>query len=62
MERAGGGLRAKDVCHALGLGIKPRNTEGAHAKLKRLVVRGILNEPEPGLFALVAKTVADQQH
>ncbi|GAA2842685.1 hypothetical protein GCM10010441_78450 [Kitasatospora paracochleata] len=62
MEQSGGGLRAKDVCQALGLGTEPRNTEGTRAKLKRLVARGILIEPEPGLFALVAKTVADQQH
>jgi hypothetical protein len=41
-----------DVCHTLGLGTEPRHTEGIRAKLKRLVNRGILTEPEPGLFTL----------
>jgi hypothetical protein len=48
----GRGLRAKDVCRALGIGIEPKDTEGVRAKLKRLVNRQILTEPEPGLFAL----------
>jgi len=51
-EQAGDGLRAKDVCHTLGPGTEPRHTEGMRAKLKRLVNRGILTEPEPGLFTL----------
>ncbi|MDH6222947.1 hypothetical protein [Streptomyces pseudovenezuelae] len=51
-EQAGGGLRAKNVCHALGLGTEPRHTEGMRAKLKRLVSRSILTESEPGLFTL----------
>jgi hypothetical protein len=46
------GLRAKDVCLTLGLDITPKHTEGARAKLKRLVARGVLTETEPGLFAL----------
>jgi hypothetical protein len=46
-EQAGDGLRAKDVCHALGLGTEPRHTEGMRAKLKRLVNRDILTEAEP---------------
>ncbi|MGW2256245.1 hypothetical protein ACWCXH_39900 [Kitasatospora sp. NPDC001660] len=52
IETAEEGLRAKDVCQALGLGTEPRHTEGTRAKLKRLVSRGILTEPEPGLFTL----------
>lgn len=52
------GLRAKDVCHTLGLGIEPRHTEGVRAKLKRLVNRGILTDPEPGLFTLTPPTPA----
>ncbi|GAA2688214.1 hypothetical protein GCM10009864_72620 [Streptomyces lunalinharesii] len=36
-EKAGEGLRAKDVCQALGPGTEPRHTEGIRAKLKRLV-------------------------
>jgi hypothetical protein len=47
-------MRAKDVCHALGIGTEPKDTEGVRAKLKRLVKRGILTEPEAGLFALAA--------
>ncbi|MFE7526670.1 hypothetical protein ACFU7Y_13200 [Kitasatospora sp. NPDC057542] len=56
IEKARDGLRAKDVCQALGLGTEPRHTEGTRAKLKRLVTRGILTEPEPGLFALTNPT------
>ncbi|MGW8362903.1 hypothetical protein ACWGK1_20300 [Streptomyces wedmorensis] len=51
-ENADDGLHAKDVCRALGLGTEPRHTEGTRAKLKRLVGRGVLIEPEPGLFAM----------
>jgi hypothetical protein len=51
-EKADGALRAKDVCQALGTGTEPRHVEGIRAKLKRLVSRDILTEPEPGLFTL----------
>ncbi|GAA1778679.1 hypothetical protein GCM10009681_56820 [Luedemannella helvata] len=51
----GPGLRARDVCTALGLGVTPKDTEGLRAKLKRLVARQVLTEPEPGLFALNQK-------
>jgi hypothetical protein len=44
-------MRARDLCQALDLPILPKNTEGIRSKLKRLVSRGILAEPEPGLFA-----------
>lgn len=39
-------------------GTEPRHTEGMRAKLKRLVNRGILTEPEPGLFTLTQPTPA----
>jgi hypothetical protein len=45
-------LRAKDICVALGTGTAAKNTESLRAKLKRLVARGVLTEPESGLFAL----------
>jgi hypothetical protein len=45
-------LRAKDICVALGTGTAAKNTESLRAKLKRLVTRGVLTEPESGLFAL----------
>ncbi len=45
-------LRAKDICEALGTGTESRRVKGARAKLKRLVSRGILTEPEPGLFTM----------
>jgi hypothetical protein len=48
---AGRPMRARDLCQALDLPILPKNTEGIRCKLKRLVSRGILIEPEPGLFA-----------
>ncbi|MCI3928899.1 hypothetical protein [Streptomyces sp. AN091965] len=44
-------MRARDLCQALDLPVVPKNTEGIRSKLKRLVARGILGEPEPGLFA-----------
>lgn len=44
------GMRAKDVCLALGIGVTAKDTEGMRAKLKRLVARHILTEAEPGLF------------
>jgi polyhydroxyalkanoate synthesis regulator phasin len=46
------GLRAKDICHALGVGTTANHTESLRAKLKRLVTRGVLTETEPGLFTL----------
>ncbi|WP_030978356.1 hypothetical protein [Streptomyces sp. NRRL S-1824] len=46
----GGPMRARDICEALDLPILPKNTEGIRSKLKRLVTRGILTEPETGLF------------
>lgn len=52
------GMRAKDVCLALGIGVAPRDTEGIRAKLKRLVARQILVETEPGLFVLALNDTA----
>lgn len=51
-EESGHSLHAKDICQALGTGTEPRHIESARAKLKRLVSRGILAEPEPGLFTM----------
>lgn len=50
--RGGIGLHAKDVCRALGGGTEPRHVESMRARLKRLVERGVLAEPDPGLFVL----------
>ncbi|MFE9558862.1 hypothetical protein ACFYOD_36075 [Streptomyces sp. NPDC006703] len=47
---AGRPMRARDLCEALDLPILPKNTEGIRSKLKRLVTRNVLTEPEPGLF------------
>lgn len=46
------GLRARDICHALGVDTTANHTESLRAKLKRLVARGVPTEPEPGLFTL----------
>ncbi|MGW0998337.1 hypothetical protein ACWD5V_34700 [Streptomyces sp. NPDC002523] len=51
MADTGRPMRASDLCQALDLPILPKNTEGIRSKLKRLASRGILVEPEPGLFA-----------
>ncbi|MCG5444975.1 hypothetical protein NIE79_003418 [Micromonospora sp. NIE79] len=50
-------MRAKDICRALGTGTTAKDTEGLRAKLKRLVARQILTEPEAGLFTLATATV-----
>ncbi|MBD0673533.1 hypothetical protein [Streptomyces sp. CBMA156] len=58
IEAAGEGLRAKEVCRAIGLAAEPRHTENTRAKLKRQVGRGILTEPEPGVFTLTTPAPA----
>jgi uncharacterized coiled-coil protein SlyX len=50
--RTDGGLRAKDLCRALNIGDQSRHIENMRSKLKRLVGRDILTEPEPGLFTM----------
>lgn len=55
---AASGMRAKDVCLALGLTLTAKDTEGMRAKLKRLVSRHILIEAEPGLFTLAPTPTA----
>lgn len=47
-------MHAKDICRALGTGTTAKDTEGLRAKLKRLVARQILTEPEAGLFTLAS--------
>ncbi|MBB6439602.1 hypothetical protein [Streptomyces candidus] len=51
LQRCGDPMRARDLCGARDLPTLPKNTEGIWSKLKRLVTRGVLTEPEPGLFA-----------
>src|SRR6266542_599484 len=47
---AGKPLRTRQIAAALGLGEQRRSVEGLRLKLKRLVRRGWLAEPEVGLF------------
>lgn len=49
------GMRAKDICLALDVEPSPKHVEGARAKLKRMVSRGILTEDQPGIFTLNPK-------
>ena len=49
------GMRAKDVCLALGIEPLPKHVEGARAKLKRLVTRELVTEDQPGIFTLIPK-------
>jgi hypothetical protein len=49
------GMRAKDICLALGVEPSPKHVEGTRAKLKRMVNREILTEDTPGVFALTPK-------
>jgi hypothetical protein len=55
-----GPLRAKEICRALGSNTDPRHVEGLRSKLKKLVARGILTEPEAGLFALAVAAAQDE--
>jgi hypothetical protein len=55
-----GRLRAKEICRALGTGTDARHVEGMRSKLKKLVTRGILDEPAAGLFALAANPDAQR--
>lgn len=48
-----GGMRAGQLCRALGLGSTPAKVEGMRSKLKRLAGHGWLVEPVPGLFRAV---------
>ena len=50
--QADGPLRAKQACQVLGAETDTRHVEGMRSKLKKLVTRGILTEPEAGVFAL----------
>jgi len=49
------GMRAKDICLALGVDASPKHVEGTRAKLKRMVTREILTDTEPGIFTLTPK-------
>ncbi|GIE34862.1 hypothetical protein Ait01nite_079070 [Actinoplanes italicus] len=49
------GMRARDICLAVGVDPAPKHVEGARARLKRMVSRKILTENEPGIFALTPK-------
>lgn len=43
-------IRARAVCEAIDLEIAPNTVNNVRLKLKRLVERGVLVEPEQGLF------------
>ncbi|MFJ5123476.1 hypothetical protein [Kitasatospora sp. NPDC088548] len=43
-------LRARAVCEAIDLETAPNTVNNVRLKLKRLVERGVLVEPEQGLF------------
>lgn len=49
------GMRAKGICLALGVEPSPKHVEGARARLKRMVIRQVLTEDEPGVFTLAPK-------
>jgi hypothetical protein len=55
LGQATAGMRAKDVCLALGIDPLPKHVEGARAKLKRLVTRDLATEDQPGIFTLIQK-------
>jgi hypothetical protein len=51
---AGGALRPRQVCEALGMSTEARFIEAMRPKLSRLVADGVLAQVGPGLFAPVA--------
>ncbi|WP_328460650.1 hypothetical protein OHA21_01805 [Actinoplanes sp. NBC_00393] len=55
LHAAPAGMRAKDICLAVGVDPAPSHVESARARLKRMVSRNILTENEPGVFALPEK-------
>ncbi|WP_433209563.1 hypothetical protein ACQP1G_42580 [Nocardia sp. CA-107356] len=55
LRTAPDGMRAKDICLALGIEPLPKHVEGTRAKLKRLVSREILTEDKPGIFTMIQK-------
>jgi NADH:ubiquinone oxidoreductase subunit D len=55
LDAASTGMRAKDICIAVGVEPSPKHVEGTRARLKRLVNRQILTETEPGVFTLTPK-------
>jgi hypothetical protein len=52
--RDGGPVRAGELVGRLGLEVSAAKVEGLRSKLKRLVRRGWILEPRPGVFALPA--------
>jgi hypothetical protein len=54
---AGRPLRAKDVCQLLEVGADARQVEGMRHRLKRMVGRRVLAEPEPGMFVVAGPPV-----
>jgi hypothetical protein len=48
---APGPIRAQQLAAMLGLPVTAAKVEGLRSKLKRLVARGWITEPEPGVFA-----------
>lgn len=48
---APGPVRAQQLAAVLGLPVTAAKVEGLRSKLKRLVARGWITEPEPGVFA-----------
>lgn len=51
VAEAGGPVRSRQLTVALGLEPSPARVEAVRYKLKRLVTRGWLTEPSPGMFA-----------
>jgi hypothetical protein len=51
VRAAAGPLRAQELARGLGLDPTPAKVEALRSKLKRLVARGWIAEPAPGLFA-----------
>lgn len=49
-SEAAGSLRGRDLALAMDLPLTQNDIQNVRAKLKRLAGRGILVEPEPGLF------------
>ncbi len=49
------GVRAKNICLALGVEPIPRHIEYVHARFQRMVKRHVLTKTQPGMFTLALK-------
>jgi hypothetical protein len=58
VSQAADGMRVKQLAAALGWETTPAKMEGVRSRMKRLVARGWVAEPHPGVFTAITGTPA----